>query len=223
MWLKKLQKEKKGRKVPERSPDPDQKKKLEKRSKKKLQSKKAEDEPEDEKTLDPVDDETGGESTAKKDLFEGETVIGLGDTPSITAEADGLMAAPTAAAEEEPGDWMYPSSDSEDEEEVQRKRKLFFAPPWDDAVRLIKPLAHIFKVTLPSGCCCSVEDLPGPPLLRVVKQAYLGAGSARSLIEASRYYTMDGSVIKFLFNGSIQILTARGVTTNVTELAAKYE
>ncbi|ODM95833.1 hypothetical protein Ocin01_10838, partial [Orchesella cincta] len=224
---KKAQKDRKAKKLPDRSPDPnpDQKKKLDKKSKKKLQSKaKAEEEPEDEK-LETAEEEAAlaavENGTVKKDAFEGETVIGLDDgPPAATAEADGLMAAPPAAAEEEPGDWMYPSSDSDDEEEVQRKRRMFFAPPWDDAVRTIKPLAHVFKVTLPSGCCCSVEDLPGPPLLRVVKQAYLGAGSARSHIEASRYYTMDGSVIKFLFNGSIQILTARGVTTNVTELAA---
>lgn len=47
------------------------------------------------------------------------------------------------------------------------------------------------------------------------------SGTASARKESSRYYTSGGTVIRFMQNGTIQILTARGVTTNIREISTK--
>lgn len=221
---KKALKEKKSKKEKEKTSEvKEETKKKGKKEKGKRGKAKAEAEAEEEEDIAQLEAQ---EAPPEPD-FEGEeageagvslTEDGMpGPPPPPSSEADEAL----AEGDGEGGEWMYPSSENSDDESETQKRRLFFAPPWDDAVQLMQPMTHNFTVTLPSGLVASVEDLAGPPLLRIVKQHYLGQGSARSSIEASRYYTMDGSVIKFLLNGNIQVLTARGVTTNIDELAVK--
>ncbi|CAG7835532.1 unnamed protein product [Allacma fusca] len=130
---------------------------------------------------------------------------------------------PVLEIEEPVGKWQYPSSD-ETEVDTRRMHQPSITSinvGWDEAEVMVKPMVHELKVTLPSGLYIEVNDVEGPPFSREVKQTYLTKGSAYAQVETCRYYTMDGSVVRFLTNGTVQIINARGITTNILEILAE--
>lgn len=78
----------------------------------------------------------------------------------------------------EGGEWVYSEGELSDTEGKThlRKKKSFYAPNWDKAEIIIKPMVHSLKITLPSGLKVEISDVNGPPLRREVRQSYCARG-----------------------------------------------
>jgi len=99
-------------------------------------------------------------STPEKENYGGEEMYG---------EYEYSSGENTEAEESYPEPQAIASTDSLTHE----PKKYDYQFPWSGAADQMTPLSHSFRVTLPSGLFFQVDDVPGPPLMREVKQCYL--------------------------------------------------
>jgi len=79
---------------------------------------------------------------------------------------------------EDDTEWVYSDSEVSGDDEVggTRKKNTYYVPNWDEAELIVEPMSHSLKITLPSGLLVQVDDVPGPPITREVKQTYTARG-----------------------------------------------